>query len=92
MVSSGPLRRHRSGARLLLALATRPRWVLPVVAAVLLVGGLAGSGPFAVTALVAVAALLGLLARHSWPLIDPQGRLLRVAAIVVLLLVALAKL
>ena len=77
--------------RWMLAVVSRPRWLLPVLAAVLLVAGLAGSGPTSALALLAVAGLLAWLASHSWPVIDPQGRLLRVAAVVVLLAVAVTR-
>lgn len=77
---------------LLLALASRPRWVVPLLAAVLLVVGLAVSGLAGAVALLVVAALLGWLAALSWPVTDPQGRLLRVSAVVVILLVALSRL
>ncbi|MDP9408618.1 MAG: hypothetical protein M3P95_12360 [Actinomycetota bacterium] len=85
--------RHGAARRQwLIAVASRPRWLLPVLAAVLLVAGLAGSGLTSALALVAVAGLLAWLASHSWPVIDPQGRLLRVAAVVVLLAVAVTRL
>jgi len=83
--------RERSQGRLAAA-AARPRWMLPVLAAALLVTGLASSGPMSFVALVAVAVLLAWLAMASWPIIDPQGRLLRVAAVLVLLAVAVTRL
>ena len=82
---------HRRSRRALLGVAARPRWLLPVLAAVLLVTGLATTGPVSAWALIAVAGLLAWLASHSWPVIDPQGRLLRVAAVVVLLAVGLSR-
>lgn len=83
---------QRRSRQALVRVAERPRWLLPVLAAVLLVTGLATSGAASALALTAVAALLAWLASHSWPVIDPQGRLLRVAAVVVLLAVAVSRL
>jgi hypothetical protein len=62
-------------------LAQLPRWLpfLVVVAIVLVaafVGGVAGG-----VLLVVVAGLLAVLAYMSWPALPPQGRLIRVAAI-----------
>ena len=85
-------RAQRRSRDALVGVAMRPRWLLPVLAAVLFVTGLATRGPASALALAGVAALLAWLASHSWPVIDPQGRLLRVAAVVVLLAVALTRL
>jgi hypothetical protein len=85
-------RAQRRSRDVLIGVARRPRWLLPVLAAVLLVTGLATQGLASALALVAVAGLLAWLASHSWPVIDPQGRLLRVAAVVVLVAVALSRL
>lgn len=95
MVSTGPARpsgARRASRRVLVFLATRPRWVTPVLAALLLVVGLATSGPASALALLLVAGLLAWLASLSWPLVDPQGRLLRGAAVVALVVLALTRL
>jgi O-antigen ligase len=71
----------------LLFLRQLPRWVLPVVLAVLLITGLTVHGIGAALALAAVALVLGWLAALSWPRLSPRGRLGR-AAVVALVLVA----
>ena len=63
-------------------------WLVPLVLAGLLVTGLAVPGWLGALALVLVAAFLGWLAALSWPRLGPATRLLRVAAIVGLLVIA----
>ena len=79
---------ERSSARPLVMLHQLPVWVLPIVLAGLLVTGLAVPGWLGAVALVLVAAFLGWLAALSWPRLGPGTRLLRVAAIVGLLVIA----
>ena len=74
--------------RALLLLHQFPKWLLPVVMVVLLVAGLAVRGPGGGAALVALAAVLGWLACISWPQLSSQGRLLRAAAILGVLVFA----
>ena len=66
----------------------QPVWLLPVVVALLLVVGLAVPGWIGAAALVLVAAFLGWLAALSWPQTSTSGRLLRVAAVAGVLVVA----
>ena len=66
----------------------QPVWLLPLVVALLLVVGLAVPGWIGAAALVLVAAFLGWLAALSWPQTPTRGRLLRVAAVVGVLVVA----
>ena len=56
--------------------------------AALLIAGLAVPGWIGAVALVLVAAFLGWLAAVSWPRLTPSGRLLRVAAIAGVLVIA----
>lgn len=68
-----------------------PAWLLPVLAVVLLVSGLAVSGWGGAIALCGLAGLLGWLAAVSWPRLSPHGRLVRVAAMAVILIVAVLR-
>jgi hypothetical protein len=74
---------HHS-ARPLLFLHQLPAWVPPSVLAILLVVGLAVSGPGGAVALCAVAAALGWLASVSWPRLAAGGRAGRVLIIAAL--------
>jgi hypothetical protein len=65
-----------------------PVWVVPLLLAALLIAGLAVPGWAGTAALVLVAAFLGWLAAVSWPRLTPSGRLLRVAAIAGVLVIA----
>jgi len=80
---------EQSSARPLVWLHQQPVWFPPVVVAVLLIIGLAVPGWPGAIALVLVAAFLGWLASLSWPGVSPRGRLLRVAAVVGVLVVAI---
>jgi len=75
----------------LLWLHQLPPWLLPVLAVVLLVTGLAVSGWGGAIALFGLAGLLGWLAAVSWPRLSSQGRLLRVMATAVILIVAILR-
>jgi hypothetical protein len=59
-----------------------------MVLAALFILGLAVPGLIGAGALVLVAAFLGWLAAVSWPRLTPSGRLLRVAAIAGMLVIA----
>jgi uncharacterized protein DUF6703 len=87
--ASGLRRRvERWSATPLVFLHQLPRWLLPVVLVALLLAGMLGTGWVGAAALLVLAALLGWLAYLSWPSTPPQGRLLRLAAFVVLILLA----
>ena len=79
---------ERRSAPVLVWLSARPRWLLPVLAAALLIGGLSVPGPAALPLLALLALLLGWLSYLSWPALDPRSRVLR-AAVLVLVAVAL---
>jgi hypothetical protein len=68
-----------------------PRWLLPLLAAALLLVGLTVSGWGGVIALLAVAVTLGWLAAISWPRLSLQGRLLRAGVIGIVLAIALVR-
>lgn len=88
--ASGGLRRavERWSATPLVFLHQLPRWVLPVVLVALLLAGMLGTGWVGATALLVLAALLGWLSYLSWPTTPLPGRLLRLGAFVVLILLA----
>jgi hypothetical protein len=79
---------EHSSARPLVLLHQLPAWVIPIMATALLVTGLAVPGWLGAAALVLVAAFLGWLAAVSWPRLAPGPRLLRVAAVACVLVVA----
>jgi hypothetical protein len=81
---------HRS-ATSLLWLHQLPRWLLPVLAAGLLVAGIALGGLGGAAALGGLAVALGWLAALSWPRLPAQGRLLRVVVIGAVLAVAVVR-
>jgi hypothetical protein len=84
-------RMERSSARPLVLLHQLPRWVVPILAAGLLVVGLAVPGWAGAAALVLVAAFLGWLAALSWPALNANGRLLRLAAVAGVLVLAVIR-
>jgi hypothetical protein len=65
-----------------------PVWLIPLVLAALLVTGFAVPGWLGAAALVLVAGFLGWLAAVSWPRLAPGSRLLRLAAVAGVLVVA----
>jgi hypothetical protein len=68
-----------------------PSWLLPVLAAGLLVVGLAVSGWGGGIALVGLAGALGWLAAVSWPRLSAQARLLRVIVCGCVLVLAIVR-
>ena len=87
-----PLRRtvERASAPVLLWLSSRPRFLLPALVAVLLVGGLAAPAAYGLPMLGVLTLLLVWLSYLSWPALDGRGRLLR-AAMLALIAVALVQ-
>jgi hypothetical protein len=87
-----PLRRtvERASAPVLLWLSSRPRFLLPALVAVLLVGGLAAPAAYGLPMLAVLTLLLGWLSYLSWPALDARARLLR-AAMMALIAVALVQ-
>lgn len=78
---------HRS-ATSLLWLHQMPRWLIPVLAAGLLVVGFAVGGVGGAVALCGLAVVLGWLAAVSWPRLSAHSRLLRVVVIGCVLAIA----
>lgn len=76
---------ERRSAQPLLFLHQLPAWVAPILAAVLLITGLAVRGPGGAVALVGVAAALGWLAAISWPRLSAAGRFGRILAVAAML-------
>jgi Family of unknown function (DUF6703) len=65
-----------------------PRWALPLAMGALLLIGMLATGWAGALALLVLAVFLGWLAYLSWPGLDLSGRLLRLAAVAVLLIFA----
>lgn len=65
-----------------------PRWVAPVVLVVLLLAGFAVVNPLGGVAALVVLAFVAWLAYLSWPSLGVSGKLLRVAMMVFLVLLA----
>ncbi|NYE12366.1 DUF6703 family protein [Actinomadura citrea] len=68
-----------------------PRWVLLAAVFALLVVGMAGTGWAAAAGLLVLAAALGWFAYLNWPSLDGSGRVLRLAALAVLVGFALGR-
>jgi hypothetical protein len=79
---------ERWSATPLVYLHQLPRWVLPLALAALLIAGMLGTGWLGATALLLLAALLGWLAYLSWPSTPLSGRLLRIGAFILLVVLA----
>jgi uncharacterized protein DUF6703 len=82
---------EQRSATVLLWMHQLPAWLPPVLAVVLLVIGLAVSGWGGAIALAGLAAVLGWLAMLSWPRLSAHGRLLRLAVIGAVLVVAVLR-
>ena len=89
-----PLRRtvERASAPVLLWLSSRPRFLLPALVAVLLVGGLAAPAAYGLPMLAVLTLLLGWLSYLSWPVVAGRQRLVRVAMLGLLLFAVAGKL
>lgn len=72
---------ERRSAPVLLWLTARPKFVLPLVVAVLLITGLAAPPAVGAPLLVLLALLIGWLSYLAWPTIQTAPRLLRVATV-----------
>ena len=79
-------------APLLATIHRLPRWIVPLGLAAVLVLGLVLASPLAGLLLLLVAAFLGWLLALSWPLVDGRGRVLRLAIVVGLVVVAVLRL
>ena len=66
-----------------------PKWFVPLILAAFLIGGLVIPSRLSGLLLLVVAAFLGWLLAVSWPLVNPRGRLLRVAVVALVVAVAI---
>ena len=73
-------------------LSRLPRWVLLAAVFALLAVGMAGTGWVGAGGLLALLVLLGWFAYLNWPALKTPGRLLRLAALVALAVVAVSHL
>ena len=83
---------ERSSAPLLLWLSARPRFVIPVLSAVLLIGGLASPPAIGVPLLALLVLLVGWLSYLSWPVVEGFQRFVRVGTIGLVLAAIVGKL
>ncbi len=90
--ASGRARFEARSARALTTLHRLPRWVLPVVLAVVLLLGLALPSRWAGLLLLLLAAFLGWLLALAWPLVDARGRILRSVVVLALLVAGVLRL
>lgn len=75
----------------LLWLSRRPKLLLPVAAALLLIGGLAAPPAVGVPLLLVLLALIGALSYLSWPVLVGAQRVLRLATLGLLLLAVVGR-
>ena len=83
---------ERASAPVLLWLSARPRFVVPVLSAVLLIGGLAAPVAVGVPLLLLLVLLVGWLSYLSWPVVEGFQRFLRVGTIGLVLAAVAGKL
>jgi hypothetical protein len=83
---------ERASVGPLMVVSSLPGWFIPVVLGVLLVAGLALPFAWAGLLLVVPALFLGWLLLLSWPVIGTGGRLMRLAAVLLLVGATVAKL
>ena len=79
---------ERRSAAPLVFLRQLPPWLIPVLFAVLVFGGLTVRGPLGGVLLALAAVFLGWLAAVSWPRLSPGGRAGRTAVVAGILVVA----
>jgi multisubunit Na+/H+ antiporter MnhB subunit len=79
---------EKRSAVLIVYLRGQPRWLIAVLVAAVLLGGLFTGGAVSATLLIAMALVVSWLAYLSWPQTEPPARIAR--CVVVLALLALA--
>jgi hypothetical protein len=82
---------ERRSAAAVVFLHRMPRWTLLAAVFALLVVGMAGTGWVAAAGLLVLAAALGWFAYLNWPSLNGSGRVLRLAALAVLMGFALGR-
>jgi hypothetical protein len=83
---------ERTSASALVWLSARPRFLVPLLTAVLLLGGLFAPPGIGVPLLLLLAAFIGWLTYLSWPVIAGVQRLLRLSTIGLVLAAVAGKL
>lgn len=83
---------ERTSAGALVWLSSRPRFFVPLLSAVLLLGGLFAPPGFGVPLLLLLAAFVGWLTYLSWPVIAGVQRLLRLSVLGLVLAAVAGKL
>ena len=83
---------EKRSAPLLVLLTQQNRAVIPLVSALLLIGGLALPVPYGVACLVALAVFVGWLTFLSWPAVVGQARAVRVATLLLILFALVSRL
>ena len=83
---------ERSSAPALLWLSSRPRFFVPLLSAVLLIGGLFAPPGLGVPLLLLLVAFVGWLSYLSWPVVTGVQRLLRLATMGLVLAAVAGKL
>lgn len=83
---------ERTSAGVLVWLSARPRFFVPLLSAVLLLGGLFAPAGIGVPLLLLLAAFVGWLTYLSWPVIVGVQRLLRLSVIGLVLAAVAGKL
>jgi len=92
--SPGRLRFEQASYPMLRRLHSWPRWIIVVLPAILLVGGLVLTGPLAWVggiALLIVWAFVAWLTALSWPALSPASKLFRLVVVLALLGVVVLK-
>ena len=83
---------ERTSAGVLVWLSARPRWFVPVLSAVLLLGGLFAPVGLGVPLLLLLVVFVGWLSYLSWPVVTGVQRVLRLATIGLVLAAVAGKL
>ena len=83
---------ERASAPALVWLSARPRFLVPVVSAVLLIGGLAAPAAIGAVLLLLLVALVGWLSYLSWPVVEGFQRVLRLGTLGLVLAAIVGKL
>jgi len=72
---------ERASAPVLVWLSARPRFLIPVVSALLLIGGLAAPVAVGVPLLLLLLLLVGWLGYLSWPVVQGTSKVVRLATL-----------
>ena len=83
---------ERTSAGLLVWLSARPRWFVPVLSVVLLLGGLFAPPGLGVPLLLLLVVFIGWLSYLSWPVVAGVQRVVRLATIGLVLAAVAGKL